>query len=152
MPGSAELHLKPTYNFLVCNAFIYPFRTLFHGKTKSALFSSFFTLRMFLSHYFLKTDLFISDTFLRRINIRRITQHSFQRHLHARVTFFVFFSHTFRKVSTCFEITRFFFTRMFSVIRFPQGEHRESKGYKEIWNVGEGKGLKKGLIFQRVKS
>lgn len=100
----------------------------------------FFTLRTFFSHYFLKTKLFISDTFLRRINI---IQHPFQRHLHAKVTFFVFFSHTFSKVSACFQITRFFLhvcSQLFNFLRVSTGKAMDTRrfGTWEKERIGEG--------------
>lgn len=109
-------------------------------RQRATFFFLFFTLRTFLSHYFLKTELFISDTFLQRINI---TQHSFQRHLHARVTFFVFFCITFRKVSTCFEITRFFLhvcSQLFDFLRVSTGKAMDTRKFG-TWKkerIGEG--------------
>lgn len=86
MHGSGRFKIYVQFSFLQC--LYLPFPYIISPKDEERLFSFFFTLHIFLSRYFLKTELFISDTFLRRINI---IQHSFQRHLHAKVTFFVFF-------------------------------------------------------------
>jgi len=134
--------------FFFCLQCLYlPFPYIISRKDKERpFFRLFFTLRMFLSHYFLKTKLCISDTFL-----RRITQHSFQRHLHARVTFFVFFSHTFRKVSTCF-LHVFFYTYVLSYsisLGWAQGKQRIQGNLERGRRKGFGNGIN---LLERVKS
>jgi len=120
-----------TFFSLQCLYLSFPY--IISRKDKERPFFFFFTLRMFLSHYFLKTKLFISDTFLRRINI---AQHSFQRHLHARVTLFVFFFAYLPQGKHVFWNYTFLYMYVLSYsisLGWAQGKH----GFQG--NLGEGK-------------